>query len=110
MMKYLNEVNTANEVVNCIVVEDTDVSTDVKKAALLSALGLTGTHIVADSNYIGGSYDVALGKLIYSQPYTSWILDADGLWQAPNIGQTLLEGVSYDWNEAELQWVEVGEV
>ena len=109
-MKHLNKVDENGLVVDCIVVEDDDVSTDEKKNDLLIALNLTGDYVVSDFNYIGGTYNEALGKLIYPQPFPSWALDNNGVWRAPDTGQVLIKGVNYGWLESELQWVEIGQV
>jgi len=53
---------------------------------------------------IGYSYDPVADVFIAPQPYPSWSLDADHIWQAPT--PMPAEGRWY-WDEATLSWVEV---
>jgi len=52
---------------------------------------------------VGYKYDSAVNKFISPQPYPSWTLDETHDWQPPT--PRPLVGM-WDWNEAELVWVE----
>jgi hypothetical protein len=54
---------------------------------------------------IGFIYDLTLDAFYAPQPYSSWVLDEDAIWQAPVAYPT--DGKTYLWDETTLQWVEV---
>jgi len=108
-MKYLNKIDSENVCVDCIIADESETLTQEKVNAFISMLGLTGTYIAADRNYIEGSYIPELGRLVFKKPYPSWTLDGNGEW-APPVTHPQTEGVSYAWNESELQWSVVSEV
>lgn len=54
---------------------------------------------------IGFIYDLSLDAFYAPQPYHSWVLDEDAVWQAPVTYPT--DGKIYLWDETTLQWVEV---
>jgi len=54
---------------------------------------------------IGYAYHADIDAFVASQPYPSWVLDADAKWQAPVPMPT--DGKMYSWDEASLSWVEV---
>jgi hypothetical protein len=54
---------------------------------------------------IGYTYDVANDWFYAPQPYPSWILDADAIWQPPVARPT--DDKMYTWNEETLSWDEV---
>ena len=54
---------------------------------------------------IGYTYDAANDYFFAPQPYPSWTLDADAIWQPPVAMPT--DGKMYTWNETTLSWDEV---
>jgi hypothetical protein len=54
---------------------------------------------------IGYSYDAEKDVFIAPQPFASWVLSADYLWEAPVAMPT--DGKSYAWDEATTAWKEV---
>jgi hypothetical protein len=55
---------------------------------------------------IGMFYDPTGDQFIHPQPYPSWVLGADGEWQAP-IPMPVEEGKVFVWNEETLSWDEI---
>jgi hypothetical protein len=57
-------------------------------------------------NYAGIGYTFDGTGFAAPQPYASWTLDADTyLWAAPTPMPS--DGKRYEWNEADLEWVEI---
>ena len=54
---------------------------------------------------IGMHYDPIADHFFAPQPYPSWTLDADAIWQAPVARPT--DGKFYSWDETTLNWIEV---
>jgi hypothetical protein len=54
---------------------------------------------------IGYTFDPVNDYFFAPQPFPSWTLDADAIWQAPTPMPT--DGKFYTWNEATLSWDEV---
>ena len=54
---------------------------------------------------IGYSYDADKDVFVAPQPFASWVLSADYLWEAPVAMPD--DGKSYGWDEATTAWVEV---
>lgn len=109
-MKYLNKIDENNNCVDCIIVEDAEVTTPEKTAQFIQLLNLQGNWIVDEGNYSGGYYDTSINKLVSLKPYPSFVLNAeDGLWYAP-VECPRIEGVSHVWNESKLEWVVVPEI
>jgi hypothetical protein len=52
----------------------------------------------------GMTYRSDIDAFVYPQPFPSWVLDADALWQAPIPYPN--DGKLYGWNEATQSWVE----
>jgi hypothetical protein len=81
-------------VVNVIVSEQSHIDT------------LSGLWIEADFNVnpigVGDSWDAVQNKFIKKQPYPSWSLDVNDVWQPPTPKPN--KGVSF-WNEDLLDWV-----
>ena len=57
---------------------------------------------------IGYTYDPIADHFFAPQPYPSWILNEDAIWQAP-ITMPVEEGKFYAWDEESLSWIEVTE-
>jgi hypothetical protein len=59
--------------------------------------------ILADERTgIGGTYDEERNLFILPQPYPSWVLDEDVMWQAPIPYPN--DGGIYKWVEDDLNW------
>lgn len=56
---------------------------------------------------VGMHYDPIADHFFAPQPYPSWTLDADAIWQAPVAWPT--DGKFYSWDETTLNWIEVVE-
>jgi hypothetical protein len=54
---------------------------------------------------IGYTYDSALDAFLLPQPYPSWSLDENYVWQSPTPYPD--DGGEYDWDEDTTSWVEV---
>jgi hypothetical protein len=54
---------------------------------------------------IGYSYDADKDVFVAPQPFASWVLSADYLWEAPVAMPT--DGNRYEWDEATTSWKEV---
>ena len=57
---------------------------------------------------IGYTYDAAKDVFYAPQPFPSWTLSSDYLWEAPVAMPA--DGKAYAWNEATTAWDEVAEV
>lgn len=108
-MKYINELDSENKVFNAILVNEEDVDTAEKLNSFIQLLGLSENSILSDANYIDGSFNQALNKLVHRQPFPSHTLDQNGDWVSP-VPHPQVEGVSYVWNEQGLEWIVVPEV
>lgn len=54
---------------------------------------------------IGHRYDDTLDIFVAPQPFPSWIMTADGWWDAPIPYPT--DGDRYQWNETKQEWVAI---
>ena len=54
---------------------------------------------------IGDVYDATLDRFIPEQPYPSWSLDKNFIWQPPVAYPS--DGNGYDWNESSKSWDEI---
>ena len=54
---------------------------------------------------IGYTYDEDLDAFYAPQPYASWVLNDDAIWEAPIAYPT--DGKVYGWFESNQEWVEV---
>jgi hypothetical protein len=66
---------------------------------------LGGTPLRGNFAGIGYSYDADKDVFIAPQPFASWVLNADYLWEAPVAMPA--DGKSYGWDEATTAWKEV---
>jgi len=57
---------------------------------------------------IGGHYDKAKDVFYDEKPYDSWVLSKDWEWVSPK-GHMPNDGKSYQWNETDKVWEEMGE-
>jgi hypothetical protein len=64
-----------------------------------------GTPLRGNYAGIGYTYDVAKDVFYAPQPFASWLLNNDYLWQAPVPFPT--DGKQYEWNEPTLAWIEI---
>lgn len=54
---------------------------------------------------IGYTYDSVADAFYAPQPYASWVLSSNYLWEAPVAMPA--DGKAYEWDEATTSWVEV---
>ncbi len=109
-MKYLNKIDEDNNCVDCIIVEDEEVSTPEKTAQFIQLINLEGNWVVEDRNYNGGYYDTSVNRLVFPKPYPSFILNEEnGEWNPP-VPHPQIEGVNHAWDESKLEWVVITEV
>ena len=54
---------------------------------------------------VGDTYDKAKDAFIAPQPYASWTLNAEFIWQSPIVKPN--DNKSYTWNEDTTNWVEI---
>lgn len=66
---------------------------------------LGGTPLRGNFAGIGYTYDADKDVFVAPQPFASWVLSADHLWEAPVAMPT--DGKSYEWEEATTSWKEV---
>lgn len=67
---------------------------------------LGGTPLRKNYAGIGMIYDRVRDAFYEPQPFPSWNLDEEScLWQSPIPYPT--DGKCYDWNESELNWIEI---
>lgn len=100
-MKYFARIEET-KVVNILTVAD-DV-TDGQNF-LANDCGLGGTWIEINksgSAMIGGTYDAENNKFIEPQPFPSWTLDSNDIWQPPT--PMPIGGGLHFWNEATQAW------
>ena len=110
-MAHFAELNSNNEVLRVVVV-----SNEFEKNGqdyLANEIGLGGTWIQTSYNSkirgkfagIGDVYDATLDRFIPEQPYPSWSLDKNFIWQPPVAYPS--DGNGYDWNESSKSWDEI---
>ena len=64
-----------------------------------------GTPFRGNYAGIGYTYRADIDAFVPPQPYPSWTLNANVVWQAPTTMPT--DGKMYSWDEATQAWVEV---
>jgi hypothetical protein len=64
-----------------------------------------GTPLRGNYAGIGYTYDQANDVFYAPQPFPSWVLNSDWLWEAPVAMPT--DGKFYNWDEATTSWIEV---
>jgi len=125
-MAHFAELNNSNEVLQVIVISNTDVDANggdesTQAETFVATIVPYGTGGVAwkqtsyNNNFrkqyagIGYSYDSSKDKFITPQPYSSWSLDSNDDWQAPVTYPSVTEisglGVITSWDEPNLQWL-----
>lgn len=88
-----------NVVINVVIADQEWIDTQV------------GTWCLIDENVnphyrpnVGATYDSFNKVFVQPQPYPSWILNADRIWEAP-IAKPAETG--YIWNEVQQQWIQL---
>jgi hypothetical protein len=109
-MAHFAEINSDNIVVRVLVVPDE--AEDRGQDYLANDLGLGGTWVQTSynarirKNYAGKgfTYNADLDAFIAPKPFDSWLLDEETCqWKAPVDYPT--DGVMYQWNEDDQDWV-----
>jgi hypothetical protein len=125
-MAYFAEIDATNTVLRVLVVSDDDASRG--QEFLADDLGLGGTWIQSTKGTRGGvhhgsdnepdgglalrynsasegyTYDPAADAFYAPEPYPSWTLDENYVWQPPTPHPA--DGGLYAWDEDTLAWVE----
>ena len=124
-MAHFAELNSSNEVLQVIVISNTDVDANggdqsAEAETFVATIVPYGTGGVAwkqtsyNNNFrkqyagIGYSYDSSKDKFILPQPYPSWSLDSSDDWKAPVTYPTVTEissnPISITWDEDNQKW------
>ena len=124
-MAHFAELNSSNEVLQVIVISNTDVDanggdesaeaeTFVATIVPFNPFGGAWKQTSYNNNFrkqyagIGYSYDATKDKFIEPQPYSSWSLDASDDWKAPVTYPTVTEissnPISITWDEDNQKW------
>jgi hypothetical protein len=91
-----------NGIVEQVIVADTAEWCNNTHGGVNSRAGGEALH----KNYAGIGYTFDGTGFAAPQPYASWTLNSDTyLWEAPTPAPT--DGKRYEWNEADLEWVEI---
>jgi len=124
-MAHFAELNSSNEVLQVIVISNTDVDANggdesTQAETFVATIVPYGTGGAAwkqtsyNNNFrkqyagIGYSYDSSKDKFIVPQPYPSWSLDSNDDWQAPvtypSVTEISNKQFFITWNEDNLRW------
>ena len=119
-MSHFAEVDESNTVLRVIVVADSDTADEngvendsIGEAFCADLLGGTWKRTSYSGSYrqgfagIGYTYDEARDAFIGPQPFPSWGLDNNAVWQPPTPMPD--DGLLYNWDEDTTSWVEVTE-
>ena len=100
-MAYFAEIDATNTVTQVLVVGDDQEHRG--QEFLADDLGLGGTWIQTTKSTSGAgyTYDTEAGVFYPPQPYPSWTLDANYVWQPP-VPQ--IDG--YGWDEETVSWIQ----
>jgi hypothetical protein len=114
-MAHFAELNENNEVLRVIVVSNTELldkqGQESEQKGIDFCVNLLGGRWIQTSyngnfrkNYagIGFKYDPANDWFQAPQPYLSWTLDSNALWQPPT--PRPIDDKQYAWNELTLTW------
>ena len=125
-MAHFAELNNSNEVLQVIVISNTDVDanggdessqaeTFVATIVPYNPTGVAWKQTSYNSNFrkqyagIGVTYDASKDKFILPQPYPSWSLDSNDDWEAPVTYPTVTEIdsnlVIISWDEDNQKWL-----
>ena len=131
-MAHFAQLDENSVVINVVVVDDNEIVDDVDPDGTSEAKGIEFLQSIegedtvwVQTSYntrgnehpenrprrrhyaaIGMTYDSVRDVFVYSSPYPSWVLNDDGLWEAPVTPEKHTEG-RYDWDEENQQWTEM---
>ena len=121
-MPHFAEIDTATNTVLRILVLHNDVTTidgveDEQRGIdfFENLLPESGTWVQTSYNAnmrgeyatVGGTYDSTNDRFIKAQPYPSWVLDENFVWQAPIPHPGIGDGQRKRWDESVLSWVSI---
>jgi hypothetical protein len=66
---------------------------------------LGGTPLRGNYAGIGSTYDSVNDVFYAPQPFASWVLNSDWVWEAPVAMPT--DGKVYNWDETTISWTEI---
>lgn len=108
-MAHFAEIDENNLVIQVLVTDNNDPRGDEGYQWLVENLGGTWVKTSYNGNIrknyagIGFTYDSARDAFIPPKPYPSWqLIEKTCQWEAPTPYPT--DGLTYFWNEAELDW------
>ena len=125
-MAHFAELNSSNEVLQVIVISNTDVDANggdesTQAETFVATIVPYGTGGAAwkqtsyNNNFrkqyagIGQFYNSSLDMFVVAQPYPSWSLDSSGDWKAPvtvpNVTEISGLTVFTSWDEPNLRWL-----
>lgn len=108
-MAHFAEIDENNKVIRVLVIDNK--FEDKGELYLSKTLGLGGRWIQTSYNSKirgkfageGDSYDELNDRFIEAQPFPSWILNSDFIWEAP---KPMPNPFNHYWAENKLDWVE----
>ena len=89
-MTIYADLDENNVVINVIVADQ----------EFIDGLPNSAEYVLLTDGGIGWTYDSATGNFISPQPFPSWTLDSNNVWQAP----TPKPDGNYNWNEDTQTW------
>lgn len=107
------EVDGTGTVIRVILVPDTEAQTDADGQSFCQRMTNSKNLWVrtykaiigVPSNQcagVGMKYNATLKRFEQAQPFPSWVMDADGIWQPPVVKPQ--DGRMYRWDETEHTW------
>ena len=109
-MAHFAKINENNKVIEVLVVDNSQEHRGQEFLAVDCGLGGTWIQTSYNANMrgkfaaIGDVYDSTLDRFISPQPYPSWSLDSNFVWQPPVAYP--VDGKAYEWNEDTQSWDE----
>ena len=104
-MSHFAKINSDNIVENIIVAEQDFINSGAVGDAFLWVQTSYNNNFRGKYAAVGDTWDKVNEVFVPAQPYTSWVLSEDNVWQAPTAYPE--DGLIYDWNEDTLAWDEV---
>lgn len=115
-MAHFAQLNESNEVINVIVVDNSDITIEgmsEEEAGIQFLNSILPNKIWKQTSYssafrknfagIGYKYMTGIDAFVPPKPYESWVLnEAIGAWEAPSAKP---EG-NYEWDEPTVSWVQ----
>ena len=104
-MSHFAKLNSDNIVTNVIVAEQDFINSGIVGDAFLWVQTSYNGNFRGKYASIGDTWDKVNEVFISPQPFPSWTLDTDFVWNAPTPYPT--DGKMYTWDEETLAWIEI---